>query len=195
MGRFYNGDICGKFWFGVQVSDDISNLVTTVPTLSYNWKVCNCIAEIEDAEYCIQCYETISEHIDAAKEDDIYDDELLYYEEQSLSYNLDKETHYQELLDNMNELKTIITKEVIEEFEKIKQTDDILDAFTGVFDDSLKKLNEIDFNHTDINSIFHDTMKTNIKKKQSILIARYTIGYQLEYCLRTKEYCNIECEY
>ena len=27
MGRFYHGDIEGKFWFGIQDSDDIKNLV------------------------------------------------------------------------------------------------------------------------------------------------------------------------
>ena len=31
MGRFYWGDIKGKFWFGVQDSDDVENLVNIQP--------------------------------------------------------------------------------------------------------------------------------------------------------------------
>ena len=45
MGRFYSGDIEGKFWFGVQDSDDIKNLVTIKGNNDYSWKVCNCVAE------------------------------------------------------------------------------------------------------------------------------------------------------
>ena len=30
MGRFYSGDIEGKFWVGVQDSDDIENLVNII---------------------------------------------------------------------------------------------------------------------------------------------------------------------
>ena len=32
MGRFYDGDIEGKFWFGVQDSSDIENLISITPT-------------------------------------------------------------------------------------------------------------------------------------------------------------------
>ena len=30
MGRFYNGDIEGKFWFGIQDSYDINNLINVI---------------------------------------------------------------------------------------------------------------------------------------------------------------------
>ena len=43
MGRFYNGDIEGKFWFGIQDSDDVKNLVTIDGYVYYSWKVCDCI--------------------------------------------------------------------------------------------------------------------------------------------------------
>ena len=51
MGRFYSGDIEGKFWFGVQDSNDIENLVNITPNIEYAWKACNCFAEIDDEEY------------------------------------------------------------------------------------------------------------------------------------------------
>ena len=33
------------------------------------------------------------------------------------------------------------------------------------------------------------------KHKECQLLARYTLGYQIEYCLRTTDTCNIACEY
>ena len=183
MGRFYNGDIEGKFWFGVQNSDDIENLVNITPNTEYAWKACNCCAEIDCMDYCKTCYENKEEHISDAIEAEEYDDSCLYYEECSQSYCLDKETHYQELLDNMNELKTKIPDEIIKKFDEIEQTDDILNAFTGVFDKYLPVINE------------KKEEKEGEKKELSVLVARYTLGYQIEYCLRTTGSCNVNCEY
>ena len=75
MGRYYDGDIQGKFWFGVQDSDDVKNLVTIASNDYYSWKVCNCAAEINDYTYCNNCYGNISEHIEAASEEEEYEDE------------------------------------------------------------------------------------------------------------------------
>lgn len=184
MGRFYSGDIEGKFWFGVQDSDDIENLVNITPNTEYAWKVCHCFAEIDCDVYCKTCYETKEEHINDAVEQGEYDDSCLYYEECSHGYCLDKETHYQELLDNMNELKTIIPDEIIQTFDKIEQTDDILNAFTGVFDKYLPVINEK-----------NEEENREERQKINVLVARYTLGYQIEYCLRTTGSCNVNCEY
>ena len=181
MGRFYSGDIEGKFWFGVQDSDDVENLVTITPNTDYSWKACNCCAEV-DEDYCRQCYETKEEHIEAAIEAEEYEDECLYYEECSHGYCLDKGTHYEELVKNMELLKQELPEEIIKFFENIEQNDKILDAFTGVFNDTNKHMVET---HED------DKERT----KLFVLIERYTLGYQIEYCLRTTESCNINCEY
>ena len=186
MGRFYSGDIEGKFWFGVQDSNDIENLVTITGNTEYSWKACNCTAEIDDEDYCRQCYETKEEHIEAAIEEEEYEDECLYYEDCSCGYSLDKGTHYEELLMNMEKIKKEIPKEIIEEFDKIEQNDKILDAFTGVFNKT----------HPLVNKINDDFVYSESKKKQlDVLVARYTLGYQIEYCLRTTDSCNINCEY
>ena len=182
MGRFYSGDIEGKFWFGVQDSDDIENLVNITPNTEYAWKACNCFAEI-DEDYCSCCYETKEEHINDAIEQGEYDDSCLYYEECSHGYSLDKETHYEELVTNMELLKQEIPEEIIKKFENIEQTDDILNAFTGVFDKYLPVINE------------KKEEKEGEKKELSVLVARYTLGYQIEYCLRTTGSCNVNCEY
>ena len=188
MGRFYNGDIGGKFWFGIQDSNDIENLVNITPNIEYAWKACNCFAEIDCDDYCRCCYETKEDHINDAVEQCEYDDtdKCLYYEECSHGYSLDKETHYKELITNMELLKKEIPEEIIKEFENIEQNDKILDAFTGVFDQT----------HPIVNKINDDFVYSESKKKGfAMLVARYTLGYQLEYCLRTTDSCNVTCEY
>ena len=188
MGRFYNGDIEGKFWFGVQNSDDIENLVNITPNTDYSWKACNCCAEVDCMDYCKTCYETKEEHINDAIEQEEYDDSCLYYEECSHGYNLDKEIHYQELVDNMELLKQELPEEVIKHFENIEQNDDILNAFTGVFDQYLPFVNEKKEEK-------EGEEKGEEKKELAVLVARYTLGYQIEYCLRTTDMCNVNCEY
>ena len=78
MGRFYDGDIQGKFWFGIQDSSDIENLITITPQVYYAWKCCHCFAEIDSSDYCKDCHESKDEHIEAATEEEEYDDECLY---------------------------------------------------------------------------------------------------------------------
>jgi hypothetical protein len=198
MGRFYHGSIEGKFWFGVQSSDDISNLVTIKHEMSYSWKSCHCCAEIDidnnEDKYCNDCYESKEEHEESViEEDGENEDNCLYYEEQSISYHLDKDSHYDELKSNMELLKSKIDPKIINEFDKIEQNDKILDVFSGVFDNSLKKLNEME-NEMENNKNDSDVHQDYIALV--VLFARYTLGYQLEYYLRTNEddcYVNCEC--
>jgi hypothetical protein len=183
MGRCYYGDIEGKFWVAIQSSDDVENLVSVEPYNFYSWKVCDCRAEIDDYDYCTDCYESIDDHIEQAIEEDEYEDKCLYYEEGYNGYSIDKDIHYNELMDSMTRLKSNLPNKIIEEFDKIEQTDQILNAFSGVFNDSLKVLDIITFNNEDE------------KVSQLRLLARYTLGYQIEYCLRTTGSCNIQCEF
>jgi len=78
----------------------------------------------------------------------------------------------------MADLKKEIPEEIIAEFDKIEQNNDILDAFTGVFNNTHQILNKRD----------------DLPKNLSELVARYTLGYQIEYCLRTTDSCNVSCE-
>jgi hypothetical protein len=183
MGRFYSGDVCGKFCFAVQSSYDVNELVSYGdPEQCYIWKSCNCDVDEDNTEgkYCTDCYDSIDDHIAAVVEEENYEDGLLYTQEQSINYSLDKDTHYQELLDSMNKLKLRIHPDIIVQFAKIEQNDKILDAFSGVFD-----------------NIVYDniTYDGQIEKHEALqFIARYTLGYQIEYCLRMTGSCNINCE-
>ena len=85
----------------------------------------------------------------------------------------------------MELLKKEIPEEIINEFNKIEQNDKILDAFTKVFDKTHEIINKLN------DSVYSDTQKRRI----ATLVARYTIGYQIEYCLRTTDSCQVNCEY
>ena len=67
MGRFYYGDIKGKFWFGVQESEDASHFGVEAEE-NYCYLVCGCCYEEGDS-YCKACYSSKEEHYEATKED------------------------------------------------------------------------------------------------------------------------------
>jgi hypothetical protein len=180
MGRYYNGAIEGKFWFGIQCSDDIENLITIKKNISYMWKGCGCYVENIKNNYCIDCYKSHTEH----KTDiDSEENECLYLESDIFSYSLNKKLHYNELKKNMEALKLKITPNILNGFDKIEQNDKILNAYTGIFDKSLELLNNIE-NKKEMNEL-------------SVFVARYTLGYQLEYCMRTntEDTFIVYCEY
>lgn len=187
MGRYYDGDILGKFWFG-QSSDDIQELVGSyILTQNYEWKSCGCYVdeEVPDGKYCKECYDSIESHILEVEKDGSYEDKLLYEEAGVGNYALDKDTHYQELIDSMNKLKVLIHPDIISDFDKIEENDNILDTFTGVFNHAWETLRcKLTKCEDDIE-----------KHKAYEILARYTLGYQIEYCLRMNDTCNISCEY
>ena len=66
MGRYYYGDIEGKFWVGVQSSGDICELIDIEPNNTYLWKICLCSADICSQDnvlslYCKDCYKSRDE--------------------------------------------------------------------------------------------------------------------------------------
>jgi len=83
----------------------------------------------------------------------------------------------------MNKLKLGLNKDFINEFDNIEQNEKILNAFTGVFDKTCSIIDDMKFE------------SDKEEKKVCELAARYTLGYQIEYCLRTTGSCNILCEY
>ena len=171
MGRYYYGDIEGKFWFGVQSSNDINNLINIKGIQNYEWKVCYCKVEVNHT-YCMECYSTKEEHIEAIiqEDEDDYDDKCLYNERNYINYYIHKSIHYDQLVHNMNKLKEKIPEKIIEHFNKIERTDQILDASSGVFDG------------------------ISLKDCDLEILARYSLGYQIEYCLQLKKTCLVECE-
>ena len=183
MGRYYWGDIEGKFWFAVQCSTDISNLIDISYNEHYCWKVCHCSADVGCDNYCNDCYESKEEHIEAAKEEDDYssNDEDLFTEENTISYNIDKEDHYENLIGKLNEIKNNFPAEIMDAFNKIENNDKLLNAFEGPFEKTI--------------DVF-ETLKLDDAKKQdlAVLMARYTLGLQIKYCLEQNGDCSVYCE-
>lgn len=179
MGRFYSGDINGKFWFGIQGSGDIGELLNVEATHEYAWHGCNCYVDTDD-EYCKSCYENKEDFMEDVK-DEIGEDGLLYYEDGNINYSLSCiEGHLEELERALYKLENEINKEVVEEYKKVENNESICDAFTGVFNDAEKKMNEI-----------YSDEKDNEKLA---LIARYGLGLQIKYSLKNTGTCNVSCE-
>ena len=86
MGRYYWGDIEGKFWFGVQSSSDVENLINiTAQPGSLIWHGCGCVVDFDQKNdtYCKDCYESKEDFLDEMGEDfegDPYDElpEIVY---------------------------------------------------------------------------------------------------------------------
>jgi len=69
MGRFYSGDISGKFWFGVQSSYDADNFGVKSKKL-FNYFVCGCSCENKKEYYCKMCYTSHEEHVQSILDDE-----------------------------------------------------------------------------------------------------------------------------
>jgi len=66
MGRYYRGDISGKFWFAVQCSLDASHFGEEY-TEVYEFYGCGCVIEHinkvpNEKSYCEDCYSSFEEH-------------------------------------------------------------------------------------------------------------------------------------
>jgi hypothetical protein len=194
MGRFYSGDIEGKFWFGVQSSDDISNLVSCKYQEYLYWEGCGCTIENEDDVwkfceedceedcedvYCHECFENKEEHIERWEEEGGYEEgERLYREGNELVYPID-EDYLDELKENLKKIEDKIDKDIISAYKKVENDERILNLFSGVY-------NEVD---EIINNWDNENDKE--KKEQYELIARYGLGLQIKYYLEQED--NIQC--
>ena len=70
MGRYYNGDIEGKFAFGVQSSDTMDKFgAVSVDSIKYIGCGCN---YIENEDYCQECYDSKEEHTNVLIENEEY---------------------------------------------------------------------------------------------------------------------------
>lgn len=65
MGRWYHGNIHGKFWFACQSSDAMQKYGAVELPPDFMFKSCGCCCDSEPEEkyYCEDCYESYEEHI------------------------------------------------------------------------------------------------------------------------------------
>ena len=223
MGRFYSGDINGKFWFGIQSSYDISNLLEIEPNLVLEWYGCRCTLHDdnnEDDKYCVECFNSEEEFLAAAADDMKMDNsENPYNETNEIVYDISSSQYLKPLEDKLNELEQKIHKSLIDAIKEI--TGDISDAFSGVFDNVFavqqnlineKKTSlviddvEVEENlelPSEQNTIINITESDPVKQEEVVsfddslneeLLARYILGFQIKQHLLTNEYCCVYCE-
>ena len=217
MGRFYNGDINGKFWFGVQSSDDISNLLDIDSEMVCEWYGCGCTLHDdnnEDNEFCIECFNNKEDFLlNASEEMEADGSSVPYHETNEIVYYISSSQYLKPLEEKLNELEQKIHKSIIDAFKEI--TGDVSDVFTGVFDHVLEihdnlmnersakteaKVEENIIINIEDESVTESSVE-EAKKEESIedlldpvLIARYILGFQIKQHLLTNEYCCVYCE-
>ena len=84
MGRYYSGDISGKFWFAVQDSTDASHFGKEYEEV-YTYYVCGC--EFDGEEYCTGCYGSIEEHTQAMLEEEDEDTRTWHISNSVIKYS------------------------------------------------------------------------------------------------------------
>jgi hypothetical protein len=177
MGRYYNGTISGKFWFGVQSSRDLSNFKEQPfeePTELYYYYECGCTVECMDYKYCSNCYKSYKDHYNAYfdnllyKEDKIKKGKIIAYLTNVIEYNFD-DTEIPFIQNKLDELEEEIGIDLINNLEY--------------------KINEDDFDYN-INWDFID--ENNIIFNQNI--ATWCIGKQVKNALIKNNYCKVLCE-
>ena len=190
MGREYWGDISGKFLFGIQSTDDISNLVKCYPEYEFIWNGCNCLFTNENTVYencngycsddcqhiyCKNCFTSSQEHRNNILElgDE---DEPLYTDAGYIEYNISN-THIDDMEENMKIIANDINPNIIAAFKDVENDERIVDLFNGVYDGVQNIINT-----------------TSCKDEERILIARYGIGLQILYILRRQDKCIVHCE-
>ena len=92
MGRFYSGDINGKFWFGVQSTYCMEEYGATFDK-QYEFAFCRCCADGEDdgTYFCQDCFDSREEHLKAI-EDDVEEDVTITTQEGGeANFSMDRE--------------------------------------------------------------------------------------------------------
>jgi hypothetical protein len=104
MGRFYNGDINGKFWYGIQASNDALHFGANEFCMSI-FHVCDCAtANATEDSFCKSCFNSLDEHMFAVAQEGIEDDKT-WFDARTNRYELEDcdqvETCLQELEDEV----------------------------------------------------------------------------------------------
>ena len=193
MGRYYHGDIEGKFHFGVQPSDDIENLVDNIEhEPEYEWITCGCTVDSEEDKsrnYCSDCFSSFDEHkqeILKNEDEECIQDNCLYMEGNFIYFSILKKDHYEKLLTSMKYLEESLGHDMIGHFQEIEKKISVVDGLSSIFE----KVHT--FLHHYLDS-FNDEEKV---KEYLTLFSRYKLGFQIKHVLKKEgsDSCFVSCE-
>jgi hypothetical protein len=193
MGRYYYGDIEGKFHFGIQSSDDIENLIDNIDhELEYEWITCGCNVESKEdrtRNYCNDCFSSYEEHkqeIFKNEDEGCILNNCLYLEGNFIYYSIQKEDHYENLLTTMKKLEESLGHDMIIHFQKIEKENSVVDGLSVIYE----KIHTILHHYLDS---FNDEEKV---KDYLTNFARYKLGFQIKHVLEKEGYdsCFVSCE-
>lgn len=169
MGRNYNGAIEGKFWTGIQQSDDISTICNTDYEKMYVYSPCSCV-RYDEHDYCRVCYNSKENNLcelnNSTSMYEFTESDALYEDAPFIRYYLYSNQHKQETINCIEDIKNKIDT----------------NSFT-----------------IDIDNIDSYKYTTNFKESSDLeynrLVARYCLALQI---LKAFEYADtlvIDCEY
>jgi hypothetical protein len=170
MGRWYCGDIEGKFAFGIQDSDDASYFgVDYEDVMSYY--VCGCIYEEGiNEKYCDGCYESFEEHLQAVHENE--------------------DNTFTECIERFpSQIKYNFQSKHIEQIEEKLE-----DLFNKLADDYDFDWDCLDFQIDGDNYDVSWSVEEDIGEGAVELIYRWCLGKQILHCLKTKGECSFVCD-
>jgi hypothetical protein len=179
MGRYYSGNIEGKFWFGTQSSDDATNFGVD-PVEQYDYYGCLCCAtddidanngnEEENAKlFCSSCYESLEDHLEKTEED---------RNGSNLTYCQCNEIYYDF---QQSSLPTLI-----KEIKKLeKKVGKYMEPFTII--DKTAECEGVQYD-------YRVPEGTKLKKGELELIARLCLGKQILFCVETYGSCGFHAE-
>lgn len=183
MGRFYHGTIAGKFWFGIQPSNDASNFKESQyePIEYYTYYGCGCEVENNDNLYCNNCYLNYEYHFNVLDECDIKSLEknpfgihsLLAYPSNYIRYHFDK-TELNFIKNKLNEIESYIEGDIM---TRLTYTIDVENQYEYDLDELV--IAELEKPH--------DAIKLE-------LLARWCLGKQIETALINEDSCEFDCE-
>ena len=183
MVRKYTGDINGHFWFAVQGSGDISNLITIKECDVYRWRGCGCsVTEqgIGYLEYCKQCYGSKDACIlDIWNKTGYKTGTDLYEETNQIYYNIFADEHLEQLEYSLLLLRNKIDKRILAEVDKVENMKAICNAGSGILDDMME--------------VYTQVNKTEPLVANPDHVSRYCLGVQIKYRLKTAGACYVIC--
>lgn len=178
MGRYYSGDIAGKFWFACQSSDDAENFGGKIDRYEL-YAICGCRYEYDilldrgrDKEYCRNCNDSHEEHLKKVKEDG-FEDIII-------------ESQFFDMVFDDDQLKEV--QEHIAELDKTALK--FIKSFTMDSDSNY----EYDFEAKDEYANEVGDFNDKVSNSERELISRWCLAKQVEQCLIDNGQCVFNCE-